>query len=531
MNKFEIEASIKEKYNDEYTIKMFTNFVWEFQECFSDIMSTEEVIDRVKKNVFGNIRFVDEFDNKRLDGRYAEDGYIYLKKSAVENERYVKYLLFHEMLHAVTSVRDENGNEIMLGFSYLKNSLGMGLNEAMTEYLTQIRNEKFEENSADLISGYRTIVEQIRRLALIIGDKELKKSYFYSPEALKELLNNNRINYDEIELAYRNLCGKDDDVYLTGHGKRLNNNENYKLHRFSEMIFNNYTKVIGEVKSLEDLTIKYKIFQTYVDGGHDCVITMLIAYYKAMGKDVDSLLKKGVSFDEIKKSLQGLNINFNVLANMYSFSKCFVDDKNESAVKLYEFYKRNPNLYISCFSQNCGAILDYFSECDVNPRDDKLYDAWRYPFIGQLLKDHPEIDFADVSYDFIEERNSKINMFVFSSSNGKKYAYTMNAETVTQYIDDAGNENFEVNVNDKCKCKLIFQKNAGMRYSFTATNDFDLKEFMKNVDFRIRHNYSEKEDIEYWIKEGFDEDGSLAQKLKVINKRIEDRRASDFFDL
>lgn len=44
MNKYEIEKSLREKYTDEYTIKMFTNFVLEFQECFSDIMKTEEFI-------------------------------------------------------------------------------------------------------------------------------------------------------------------------------------------------------------------------------------------------------------------------------------------------------------------------------------------------------------------------------------------------------------------------------------------------------------------------------------------------------
>lgn len=112
MDKVEVEKIIKEKYNDEYTIKMFTNFVVEFQECFSDTMSTEELINRIKKNVFGNIIIIDEFDNRDLDGRYADDGHIYLKKSAVKNERYIKYLLFHEMLHAVTSIRDEKGKKL-----------------------------------------------------------------------------------------------------------------------------------------------------------------------------------------------------------------------------------------------------------------------------------------------------------------------------------------------------------------------------------------------------------------------------------
>ena len=40
-----------EKFNDEFTIKAFANFAFEFQECFSDILSTEELIQRIKKNV------------------------------------------------------------------------------------------------------------------------------------------------------------------------------------------------------------------------------------------------------------------------------------------------------------------------------------------------------------------------------------------------------------------------------------------------------------------------------------------------
>lgn len=531
MNKDEIEKRLKEKDNDEYTIKMFTNFVLEFQECFSDIMSTEELINRIKKNIFGNIIIKDEFDNKNLDGRYGDDGYIYLKKSSVENEKYAKYLLFHEMLHAVTSIRDASGKEIMMGFSHIENSYGMGLNEAMTEYLTQIRNQKFEINSSDLNSGYRTIVEQIRRLILIIGDENLKRCYFYNPDSLKELLAKNKINYDELELAYRNLCGKDDDVNAIGNGRKLYDNENYKLHRFSEIIFNNYANAIGEVNSLEDFKRKYKIFQTYVDGDHDCIITMLMSYYKNMGKDVNRLLKAGISFNEIKNALQMLKIDLNILKKMYSFSKCFVNDKNESAVRVYKFCQKNPNLYISFFRQNYGMMLDYFTECDINPGNDNLYNAERYPLMGLLLKEHPEIDYSDVSYDYIEEKNSKVTVYIFNSSNGKKYAYRINGGIVTQYNDNDGNQIFKYNINDKCTCSLIYQKDGGIRFSFNSTNDFNLEEFMKKVHFHTEHYFSEKEDIEYWIEKGFDEDGNLSKKLNTILKRIQNRRENDFYDL
>ena len=531
MIKAEIEEKLKEKYDDEYTIKMFTNFVLEFQECFSEVMQPEEVIDRIKANVFGNIKIVDEFPNKNLDGRYSDDGHVYLKKTSIEDEEYVKYLLFHEMLHALTSVRDENGTEISMGFSYLKNCLGMGLNEGMTEYLTQIRNEKFCPNRSDLISGYRIIVEQIRRLILIVGDKELIKSYFYNAEELKDIFSANNIDYTEIELAFRALAGKDADANLMMNGKTLQNNENYKIHRFSETIFTNYSRAIGEVNSLEDFERKYRVFQTYKDGQYDSIGTMFLTYYKNMGQDIDELLRKRIPLDDIKKVLGTLNLNINNVAVWYNFSKTLVEDKNQSAINLYEYYCKNPQNYFGIFAQSYATIYDHFSEYDDNPGNDRLYDDYKYAMIGRLLKEHPEIDYSEVSYDLMEEKTSKTMMYIFSSSNGKKYAYTTRGEKCKEIIEQDGSQSFEFTVNEKCKGRLIYTKDGSLRYSFKAGNDFDMKGFMENIDFSVKQNYSDKENLEYWIQESADHDGNYSKILNKINKRIQSRREVDFFDV
>lgn len=47
----------------------------------------------------------------------------------------MKYLCFHEMLHAITTIKDKNGNEICFGFSNRKTGVGKGFNEALIEYL------------------------------------------------------------------------------------------------------------------------------------------------------------------------------------------------------------------------------------------------------------------------------------------------------------------------------------------------------------------------------------------------------------
>ena len=181
------------------------------------------------------------------------------------------------------------------------------------------------------------------------------------------------------------------------------------------------------------------------------------------------------------------------------------------------------------FARSYGTIYDDFFECDSVPGDDSLYDGYKYPMIGRLLKEHPEIDYSDVSYDIMEEENSKTMMYIFSSSDGKRYAYTIRGEEAKRIIEDDGSESFEFTVNDKCKGKIIYKKDGSLGYSFGASDDFNLKDFIENM--RFRHRYSDKEDIEYWIEQGADEDGCYSKVLDKINKRLQKRKEVDFFDL
>ncbi len=529
MKEQEIKEELKKKFDDEYTIKMFTNFVVEFQECFSDIMPAEQVIERIKKNIFGSIKIVEKFDNRELDGRYGEDGRIYLREDVIQNERYVKYLLFHEMLHSITSVRDENGTELMMGFSYLKYGYGKGLNEAMTEYLTQIRNEKFENNRSDLISGYRTIVEQMRRMTNIFGMEEILHYYFYEPYKFKDFINAKGMNYEEIELAFRGLFVKDDEVWNFCNGENLKDSSNYIISRYAKIIFNNYSKAIGEVSSLEKFENKYRIFQTCGDGNYDCINTMLIPYYNSIGKDVDNLLKMGVDLDKIEEVLDKLHISLDVLTNMYHISKLFGKDKNQTAIALYDFYMKNHSLYLNIFSQNYAYIYDYFRETDTCPGEE-LYDSFSYPLIGALLKEHSQIDFSEVSYYKIEEIESKMRCYLFYTDDSNMYVYTADGKSIKPSKDKEENDIYEIKMNEFCNCQLIRDKKGEISCEVNPTSDFDTENYKKHINFRNNHVYSEKSDIEYWIQENSESAPYLLEKLQKINNRIKSRQGISYGD-
>lgn len=535
MKKSQICESLREKFNDEYTIKMFANFIQEFEECFGDLLSTEEVIHRIKQNVLGNIKIVDKFDNEKLDGRYGDDGIVYLKRDTIKNEKYIKYLLFHELLHAITSVRDKDGTEKMLGFSYINNSYGMGLNEAMTEFLTQIRNERFESNREDLVSDYRVVVEQMRRMINIFGLKELTRYYFYEPEKFKDFVNSKGMDYEELELAFRKLCGKDREVYNIGNGKKLDDTSNYTVYRFSKMIFDNLSNAIGEVNTLEEFENKYKHFQTYTDGNCDCLSTMLISYYRSIGNDINRLLSKGTKIDSINEALHRLNIRIDVLNTFYTVSKLFVQDKNQTAINLYELYIKNPSLYFSIFAQNYAYFFEHFRESDAVPGDE-LYDALKYPLIGMLLKSQPQIDYSDLSYYKIEEPKSKINIYLFYTSDSKIYGYTAKGEKIIINKDEEGNNTLEMKIDEQCSCKMTHHKDGKISFSFMSKDGFDLERYMQDVKFKMSHHYSEKSDIEYWIQElekdehGKGDSERLNTVLKKIDNRIANRQARNYVE-
>lgn len=525
MEKNIIEEELRKKFDDEYTIKMFTNFVIEFQECFQDIVPTENVIERIKNNIFDNIKIVDKFDERGWDGKYSKDGIIYIHKDYIKNDKYIKYVLFHEMLHAITSIRDENGQEIMGGFMDVstKNGFGKGLNEAMTEYLTQIRNEKLEKDREDLIVGYRPIVEQMRRMINILGKQKILHYYFYEPDKFKNYINTQGMNYEEIERAFQYLAYEDHDVWNMGHGKILDNKYNYKISRYSKNIFDNFSKALGEINTLEDFERKYKIFQTHTDSEYDCIRTMLLMYYHNMGKDVTNLIKKGEKLDKIKEVLDRLHIRFSTLKSLYTVSNFFGQDKNKTAILLYELYKKYPQFYFNIFAINFGFIFDYFKEMDANPGEE-LYDAFYYPTIGSFLKEHPEIDFSDVSHGKIEESKSKICCYIFQTSEHKMYGYTGDGECVKSFKDKEDNNIFEIQMNEFLTCQFIFDKNGNSSYSIKAPRGFDMANYMRDVNFKWDYTYSEKQDIELWIQKNGKSDPELFEHLKIINNRIEARQ-------
>ena len=162
---------------------------------------------------------------------------------------------------------------------------------------------------------------------------------------------------------------------------------------------------------------------------------------------------------------------------------------------------------------------------------ESLYDAFYYPTMGALLKEHPQIDFSDVSHYKIEESKSKINCYLFETSEPKIYGYTVDGKGMQTFKDTEDNDIFEIKMNEFCTCQLIHDKNNNVRYRINSKNEFDLENYMKDVNFAFSYTHSEKSDIEYWIQENAESHPELSTCLKRINDRIETRQGKNYTKL
>ena len=529
MNKQEIESRLREKYDDEYTIKMFTNFVVEFQTCFSDYVQTEEVIERIKKNVFGNIKVVKELASKDLDGQY-QDGYIYLKESAVKDERYVKYLLFHEMLHAITSVRDENGKQVMLGLSYIENEYGRGFNEALTELLTMERNRIIEKDSTGLTSGYRTVVEQMRRLLTIVGKREVIEKYFYDPNGFKDLIQDKGMDYDELENAFTCLCGKDVEINILGNGLKgdlLPDNEDYDKYKYMETIYKSFSKAIGKVQSLDDFERKYSIFQNTEDFYSSGMKSINFTYFQDIARDIISLNDNNVKMEDINKVLGKLKISLGYVKATNYFSQFLVEDRNESAKKLYDFYMKHPDDYELVTKNNFAQIEAHFNQKSYIPLDEELTNIRRYVVIGKLLKEHPELDFNDLSYDRLYDKKSDIDFYHFYDSEGNDYFYDYRLSRLAQ----AKTEKKVATrywVDQNLGIDFTFNKETGsINYGVLGNDKARVQSYLQGMDVRSNSVKSLARVLEVFVKKGIDTTGEFEKKLIRIKKQIKDRKRKD----
>ena len=160
MKKEELKKKLEPKKFNDVTMEFLTTAVNDVLELYGEYISEDVIIERIKQNLDKDIEFERNL-GKNIAGSYNfGEKNIKIKKKSIDEERQV---FFHEFLHCV-SVHQKTDGKISTGLK--GNIIGVGINEAMTEYLTKQRYPK-------LRVGYDEEEKVMKKLLEIIPIEEM----------------------------------------------------------------------------------------------------------------------------------------------------------------------------------------------------------------------------------------------------------------------------------------------------------------------------------------------------------------------
>ena len=187
MNKEELKQKLESKKFNDTTIEFLTNAINDVEELYGEYISEETILERIKQNLNCDIEFMDDSENRTVGEYFSDLKSIKLKKRTPEEEHQT---FLHEFLHCISTHKMPNG-KVFIGFK--NNRVEAGINEAMTQYLTE---QKYPKSN----KSYQEIKNILQKILEIIPREEMIKSYLYGEPEIEELIEKYGMN--SFELIY-----------------------------------------------------------------------------------------------------------------------------------------------------------------------------------------------------------------------------------------------------------------------------------------------------------------------------------------
>ena len=539
MDVIEIREIIKAKNKfDDYTIQILTEYLDGVQRALSDYITIDEAINRlVESEILENgIQIVDSSKIKTAsDGCDASFSYkdhcIYLDKNVIKNtdELYKKYIIFHELTHAM-SIQKKN-NKTYIGLQDNDKSIynNLGMNEAITEYLTSKILEK--QDNYKPLSGYECVVEQLINVFNIVDEKDIMDCYFCNAENFDEIISNSVIDDPHFfEFAFNILMEKEKSLVQIRRREFPEDEFDTVLLAIKDNLYMWYTQKYLPVDNINKFEEKIKFLSQFVNQHDSLNYVDEYATYIDVLCDIEDLKEAGYKEQDLFEILEKNNLNREKFEEFIPFnftdSQDIDDDKRtEKAIELYELYKKMGR---EKFCDVCDGFFmrlynDFFIEKPNNTND--LYNYFKLPVVGRFLKQNSEYDFDELSITKVDYRRivNKHQLwddyfYIIKTSEGKNHIVfeefddgtIFNSIRVTnnKFIASYKNVNIEITLN-------------GDEISFADLNS-------SSTEFLYQYSYRKKSNLEY-LKEKSDtsNDDKKVRYNKIvndINERINNRR-------
>ena len=207
MDKQDIKNKIlNNKFNwDENTTNILIDYFYELFLTIGNFMEVNNLLEKFIEgdNLKNGIVYVqDKLIGNKYDAVYNYKDLLIKVANINKDSRYIKYILFHEMTHAVS--KNNNG----VGFYSCQ-----GMNEGTTELITILRNNKVGYRVPN-IGIYSIVTSLCYLLGDILGYSNMFHSYFYDGNKIEKLIEEKGMNYNEILTCF--------DYFHRGNNHRLN---------------------------------------------------------------------------------------------------------------------------------------------------------------------------------------------------------------------------------------------------------------------------------------------------------------------
>lgn len=192
-----IKEVFKDKNFDDLTLHYINIFIEEFSELFGEYVSKEELVKRIKQNLNHSFEFAELTDERGIYN--GKEKKITLANFIKDNEAEMREVIFHEMIHCITA----RGKYTGFSRSYavyeeedLQIVTAHGLTEGFTQYLTQLRNERFNHK---VVTSYPILAEQTINLAELLGKETLIDLGLNNPDGLYDAMEEHHLIEDIID--------------------------------------------------------------------------------------------------------------------------------------------------------------------------------------------------------------------------------------------------------------------------------------------------------------------------------------------
>ena len=289
VNKREIEEVLLEnKHNwDEMTTNVLIDYFYELSITIGSFVNVNNLLINFVKgdNLKNGIVYVEEnLINNKYDAVYNyKDLCVRVAKSKRNND-YIKYIIFHELTHALSK------NSKGIGFYSCT-----GLNEGTTELITMLRNNKigykFSNNGI-----YNIVTSLCYLLGYILGYSNMFDSYFYDEGKLKKLIEDKNMDYKEIATCLNYFLDQDEQFI------DLKFDEDFIS--FTRMIIYNFFDSFGEILNLDDFENKMKFISLYINSPFSINIADEYSTYIEIIMNKNNLLELNYNEEEIDNILK-----------------------------------------------------------------------------------------------------------------------------------------------------------------------------------------------------------------------------------